>query len=249
MKKTIILVSIVSVCVVFLWLMFFFFPNITLWGEKEFLRGCQNDVRFHLSIAYVAAGALFTAIAFIGTLWINLKIHKNAVRASSLNAFLNVFEKIQNEKKFNDARKYVLNTLPKDLETIRTNNPEITEIGTRELKTMGKPKDKSNAKNEVITTGYNHVIYFCGKMEYLGLLLKNKYIEDESLLDYFGNIIIDSYKNVKDILAVDKKRNQNKTHSIHYAYLYYAALKRKPNFEKECKEYMSHRKNQMYANV
>lgn len=228
MRKSNITVSLLSVCVILLWLMFFFAPNITLIGEKELLQGCPKDIRSHLNIAYVAAGALFTAIAFIGTLWINLKIHKNAIRASSLDGFLNVFEKIQNEKKFNDARKYVLDRLPQDLQILKETGQTI---GLKEIKSI-----KINNNKDDKTTAYNHIMYFCGKMEYFGLLLKNRYIEEESILDYFGDTIINSYKNVKAILEVEQNRRKDITYYIHYAYLNDVALKRKPDFKKACKK-------------
>lgn len=235
-KKEIIIILSCLFCVLILWGIFFFFPIVLAWGEEDVL-GCLRAK--HLNTAYVAAGALFTAFAFGGAVFTIWYQQKNTLKATTLDVFTGIFDKIQNDKFFIRATNYVFYELISYLEK----NEEL-EVGSRELK-------KIKACKQI--TAYNYVMYVCKKMEYIGVLIKNEYISQE-LLNYYGDTIIRAYLIIEPFLLVDKERmkiyNNDKnrkykqvpeTYFIHFTMLYDKAIKLKPKFEKECIEYIKRR--------
>lgn len=189
----------------------------------------------YMNTACVAASALFTAFAFGATFYAIRQQQKetrnqkeNTLRVTTLNVFTRTFNELLNKATFIKSQEYVLYNLKKDIESIKlskqsTGNSD-NQIGTKEIMEFSKEN-------------YNFVMYFLTKMEYIGIIVKKKYI-DEIILDYFGEIIINSYENLEDILQVDKGREKGNTYFIHYRMLYDKAKDRKPRFENECTKYL-----------
>jgi hypothetical protein len=182
-----------------------------------------------LNVAYVAAGALFTALAFCVTFITLRQQRKDILSKTTLDVFLNVLEKIKNDPTFIDSKRYI------------SSNKFMSDLAILEAKTEDKKveiEDLLQLPNimgdNVSRSPYLYVRYFCDKMDYIGLILKQKYI-DTTILDYFRETIIESHKILEPLLTVTRQRKDN-TLFIHYTYLYNAALNREKDFISECND-------------
>lgn len=230
----------IGFCVaVLIWGLFLGFPKFLMCVKPEWF---NNDEYYgKLEIAYVAAGALFTALAF-GITFFTIMLQRNdTLRKTTLDVFTHTFYKIQDDVAFIQALSYIRNEFNKDLKQLKdkeTYKGKDGKIGIEELQHLSKKKPKGDVGKSF--NPYMTVRFFCDKMDYIGILLKKEYI-DEVLLDYFGNTIIETHNILEEQLIVSRERLGN-DYFPHFTWLYDRAKKRIPKFKKECNEYMNSRK-------
>ena len=216
------------IAVFVIWLLFILIPLSRMITGKEILSGIDD--------AYVMGGALFTGLAFAAT-YASLLIQNRALRVqlamSTLSSTVNL---ILDSERFRESRKYVMSMTffnhVKILEKIKKDDPIFIE----DWKKIDNGEKGENSTDEYINSykAYEKLIYFCSRMEYLGIVLKNKGI-DYTILDYYGNTIIESYKRLEPYIKNSRLRF-GETYYFHYTYLYYWATQREPKFKQECKE-------------
>ena len=223
---------VIAIALIIQLLLFSLVPTFIVESERFWAIPSTSN---YMNTACVAASALFTAFAFGATFYAirqqqkeTQKQKENTLRATTLNVFTRTFNELQNKPTFIKAQEYVLYNLRKDIEQIKSltqisENSDI-QIGTKEIMEFSKEN-------------YNLMMYFLTKMEYIGVIVKKEYI-DEIILDYFGEIIINSYDNLKVILSIDKNRSGRNSYFIHYLFLYNVAKKRKEDFMNECQYYL-----------
>lgn len=194
--------------------------------------------RENINIYYVSIGALFTALAFLGTISAILIQQSNLSKQTSFDVIKNVLNKVQNDKKYIEAIDYILEELPSILIILQDN---VEVIGSKEIKSKTK-------------SGFNHLLYFCRTMEYIGIVAKNKYVEEKILIQYLGKTIIETFNILFPILKVDIQRLGNNApfYFVHYRYLYYLAVNNKDVFitesNKSIKKY-ERVENKMYKHM
>ena len=71
---------------------------------------------------------------------------------------------------------------------------------------------------ERLRKAYEKITYFCSRMEYLGFIFNEKGAET-LIMEYYGRTILESYRNLHDI--IENSRNQDKMKRL---YLYYSKL-------------------------
>lgn len=206
-----------------IWLLFLLIPLIHIMTANEILKGI-NDV-------YVMAGALFTGLAFAATyasLLIQNKALKEQLAMDNLSSVINL---ILASDRFRESRKYVLSKTfchhVDILKKMKDDDPIYIE-DWKKLEMEEMDKESSNSYED-----YEKIIYFCGRMEYLGVVLKNKGI-DYTVLDYFGNTILESYKRLGTYIENSRARF-GETYYYHYTYLNYLATKRESTLKQSCK--------------
>lgn len=212
--------AIIIVCVI--WLLFMLIPVFRLITGKEILSGI-ND-------AYVMVGALFTGLAFAVT-YGSLLMQNNGLKEQlAMETLSNTIGLILNSDRFRESRKYVMSLTfcnhVKLLEKMKKDDPIFIE-DWKKLDTNGE-ENNANCYED-----YEKLIFFCSRMEYLGVVLKNKGI-DNTILDYFGSTIIVSYNRLKPFIENSRKISSETTY-FHYTYLYYLAKQREPILKQECK--------------
>ncbi|MDR0543311.1 MAG: hypothetical protein LBH19_14015 [Dysgonamonadaceae bacterium] len=192
------------------------------WADDYFINQTDGN---ELNNAYVAAGALFTAIAFLGTIFVFFYQYKTELRKTSLTVFTTVYSGMQNDPRLNEAFKYILKNIDRTTETV-THTKTICELKKEDIYIPRKRDKKEVAKR------FWSLIYFCDRMEYLGTLIKNDYI-DISLLYSRGRDIVCAYKVLEQWSffenGFDKKY-------IHFRYLVYFINKKQKKYEEYCKK-------------
>ena len=117
---------------ILIWLIFWFLPYIIYWLKLPFLHKCIGKEYVNLNMAFAAASALFTGLAFAGTIW-NIWQQENNVsnllEETSLKIFDSIFDKTTRDIEFRKAESYILNgSLSLDLEIIRKKNQRVDTI-------------------------------------------------------------------------------------------------------------------------
>lgn len=174
----------------------------------------------HLNTAYVAAGALFTAIAFLGTVFMFLYQHETEMKKTSLGIYQSIYSGMMNDPKFNDAFRYILRCINRKDKTI-LNRKTIAQLSKETVKL---PQQKT------AITRLNTITYFCDKMEYLGILISKDYL-DISLFYNNGYNIICAYKVLEDWSFFEGGYKQK---YIHFRYLVYLIDKEYKQYTKHC---------------
>jgi len=202
--------------VLVLWLFFVLAP----YGFKLFPVEYED-----LSIAYVSATALFTALAFGVSLYILFRQRSDVVTKTKLDFFVNILDKVKNDPLFVQARNYILSDVfNRDCKAL-----EKTSI-SRKI-SIGDFKKLKNKKSLSISP-YECVRYFCDKMDFIGIIVKEKYLDtaDTALFDYYGKVIINSYKTLEPLLLNSREKEETDVF-YHFTYLYNAASNRKLDIE------------------
>lgn len=218
--------SIIIVCVI--WLLFMLLPVLRLITGKEILSGI-ND-------AYVMVGALFTGLAFAvtyGSLLLQNNGLKEQLAMDNLSSTINL---ILDSERFRECRKYVLSkTFCNHVELLKKMKAE-DPIFIEDWKKLDNGEKTDNATDTYVNSykTYEKLIFFCGRMEYMGIVLKNKGV-DFTILDFFGNTIIESYTRLEPYITNSRIRF-GETYYFHYTYLYHLAKQRESMFKHECKE-------------
>lgn len=224
-KKLIRGITWTSIATFLCWLMFLIIPFSRLFPEEPSVNG--------LSAAYVMAGALFTGLAFAATI-ANLIVQNNVLKEQlTMDNLSNTIKVILSSERFLECRKYVMSNLFYDhinyLKKIKGEDPIFINDWKKLDEISRNNNTGANANNY-----YEMLIFFCGRMEYLGVVIKNKGI-DNTILDYFGNTIIESYYRLEPFIDNTRKMS-GETSYFHYTYLNYLAEQRKPKLQKECKK-------------
>lgn len=213
-----------------IWLFFLLIPIVRFFTGKEILNGIDD--------AYVMAGALFTGWAFAVT-FASLLMHNKALQEQlAMDTLANTINLILDSERFRESRKYVMSkTFYNHIEALRKMKDDNQEdIYIEDWKKIGNDEGKKKETDQA-PNNYEHyekLIYFCNRMEYLGITLKNKEI-DNSILDFFGSTIITSYKRLEPYIENSRKQN-GETYYFHYTYLNYLAKQREPKLKQDCRE-------------
>lgn len=220
--------AIIIVCVI--WLLFMLIPIFRLITGKEILSGI-ND-------AYVMVGALFTGLAFAVT-YGSLLLQNNALKEQlAMDNLSNTINLILDSDRFRECRKYVLSkTFCNQVELLKKMKTE-DPIFIEDWKKLDNGEKAENTTGEYVNSykSYEKLIFFCGRMEYMGIVLKNKGV-DYTVLDYFGNTIIESYARLEPYITNSRIRF-GETYYFHYTYLYNLAKQREPILKQECKDFL-----------
>lgn len=218
--------AIIIVCVI--WLLFMAIPIYLLLTGKEILSGV-ND-------AYVMVGALFTGLAFAAT-YGTLLLQNNGLKEQlAMDNLSNTINLILDSDRFRECRKYVLSkTFCNHVELLKKMKTE-DPIFIEDWKKLDNGEKAENTTGEYVNSykSYEKLIFFCGRMEYMGIVLKNKGV-DYTVLDYFGTTIIESYSRLEPYITNSRIRF-GETYYFHYTYLYNQAKQREPKLKQECKD-------------
>ncbi|NDV59109.1 hypothetical protein [Bacteroides sp. 519] len=164
----------------------------------------ENEVIFG-NFLFGAIGALFTGLAFAGTLSALLYQEQNRLKASTLNVFLDVFQTILYDERFTEAKNYVMKKFDSDFSDIRGKYTNET------IDMLWLEKHKDEYWNE-----YKMLSNFCNMMEYIGVIVANDYISREVLFDYWQEFIKNSFSKISKFFP-----NENIVDFYpHFAYLY-----------------------------
>ncbi len=214
MKKILILYIIGAIIVFTMWIYAYHAsnrPKNATTNEYLFYGKENNDVE-RLNTVYVALGALFTALAFGGALCSILYQHWTTLRATSLEVFTKTFNSMLTDAKFNKTLQYILH--------------HAHEQKTIEELKQEKIKSKDNYEIEA----YKTLFYFCDKMEYIGILIKQKYISNALLFPY-GKKISDAFNILNKWSFFE---GNNKKRFIHFRYLVYLINTNENKYDKYC---------------
>ncbi|MBR1991166.1 MAG: hypothetical protein IJ986_02705 [Bacteroidales bacterium] len=226
------LYTIIAMVVVFmLWLLFLLIPGSQLIAGKVV---CDS-----VNAAYVMAGALFTGLAFAATYISLLMQNKRLKEQLEMDTLSNSISLILNSDRFRESRKYVLSkTFIKHIEILKRMKGDAP-ICIEDWKDLDNEGNDSSSRDKDTNSygNYEKLIFFCSRMEYMGIILKNKGI-DNTFLDYFGNTIILSYQRLEPYIK-NSREQIGITSYFHYTYLYYLAKQREPILEQECKDLLN----------
>lgn len=216
------------IAVFVIWLLFLSIPIARLITGKAILNGIDD--------AYVMVGALFTGLAFAVT-YASLLTQNEALQEQlTMDTLSNTIDLILDSDRFRESRKYVMSMTfcnhVKLLEKMKKDDPIFIE----DWKKLDSGEKEENVTNEYVDSykAYEKLIFFCGRMEYIGITLKNKGV-DYTVLDYFGTTIIESYKRLEPYIKNSRIRF-GETYYFHYTYLYNLAKQREPKLKQECKD-------------
>ena len=193
-----------------------------------------NEILKGINDVYVMAGALFTGLAFAAT-YASLLIQNRALKEQlAMDNLSSVINLILSSDRFRESRKYVLSKTFCNHVDILKKMKDDDPIYIEDWKKLDKDGTGNNTnQNANSYKDYEKIIYFCGRMEYLGVVLKYKGI-DYTVLDYFGNTILESYKRLGTYIENSRARF-GETYYFHYTYLNYIAMKREPILKQSCK--------------
>ena len=213
MKKTLTtwIFSLLIVFVFTMWFGAYFLSNKTKSGtttEYVFYGEKINEVE-RLNAVYVALGAFFTALAFAGALWAIDEQRKTALRATSIEIFTKTYQTIMTDTKINKTLEYILKR-------------------SKEQKTVESLKKGTVYLNKKPENLYRCLFYFCDKMEYVGILMKQKYL-DRSLLYPNGEKIVTAFDTLESWNFFDRN---NKERFIHFRNLAYTIKEQKKDYDK-----------------
>ena len=218
--------TIIAIIAVFVfWLLFLIIPIFQL---------ITNQVRLDsINSIYVMVGALFTGLAFAVT-YISLLVQNKSLKEQlAMDTLSNTMDLILDSNRFRESRKYVMSkTFYSHIDILK----KMKDDDPIYIEDWKKLDNTSSNQNPAANTyeDYEKLIFFCGRMEYLGIVLKNKGI-DYTILDYFGNTIIESYKRLEPYIENSRKR-YGENYYFHYTYLYAWAKHREPILKQNCKE-------------
>lgn len=214
-RKIIWPISVISI----LWVIFLM---ISLWWIIKEGRGNFSDFLFH------AISTLFSGIALVVA---SLSIYfqsKNSQKQIDVNIFTETIREIIDSDRFYESRVYLfsneyyrdLNQLKRELGKEKFNLNDIRNLCYKNICVNPKTQEK-------LRKSYEKIIYFCSKMEYLGVICK-KEVAANIIIDYYGITIVQSYERLKCI--IDNEDDDLNSMYSHYVYLYKSAKLREMIF-------------------
>jgi hypothetical protein len=202
---------------------------------------------------FIASGALSTALAFGATYYAIRKQQKDTLRTTTLEVYINIFDKMLQDESLKRAQQYVKNDLSSDIKQFikeskgididMDNKAEVSQYVSEIIEELKKIKNKkSNTKNKdgfdnVITASYeskfDYIDKVCNKIEYIGVLVKHGYIDIDFIIDYWDEIISKTYEKLEPF--IDSERQRNACMYFHYQYLYEQTLSKRDHYEQKKK--------------
>ena len=193
----------------------------------------------YMTASFTAATALFTGIAFAVTYISLYQQSKSLNRQIDYNVFSDTIRLIMDSDKFFQCRQYIYSkNYYRDIEelkrvitdyngsigqhdVINTNAPNLKNFRTiiRNIDEIQPLVDKDIKKK--LCKSYEKIIFFCGRMEYLGFMYENN-MAVSLILDYYAGTIKESYCILKSL--IEEKGNG---FYIHYTHLFNLARTKK----------------------
>lgn len=224
-----------GVCgLVFLWIVFLFVPFIFSHTHEE------KEIVTFLNVSFTAATALFTGIAFTIAYISLYQQNQNLNRQINLSVFSNTIRLIMDSDKFLQSRQYIYSKdYYRDIEElkriIKNYNDSIghddlisvDEFGLKDFRKIIRNIDEiqplvDKETKERLCISYEKIIYFCGRMEYLGFMCEKK-AAVSLITDYYARTIMESYSILKPL--IEKKGEEKNRVEIYsnYSRLFYRA--------------------------
>lgn len=207
---------------------FLFIFILLLWYlfcPYSYLFGCSQ----HKNTAYVAAGALFTAIACWGTVGTIFYQYQTELKKTSLGIYQIIYSGMMADPKFNNAIKYLNENKNQQKTKIQLMHERVEFLQNIEISST--PTGTIVKKTFTEDNQYKILMYFCEKMEYLGILIKENNL-DISLFYSNGETIANAF-NVMEEWAFFEEYDSRKY--IHFRYLVHRIKKEKNRYYKHCK--------------
>ena len=167
---------------------------------------------------YIGLGTILTACTLCGTICAIIYQHKTILRASSLKIFSQTYNELQNESNFKKIFEY-----------ISSDSSGITKMTLKEMQESFIDWEENGKTIEI--TKFNAIEYFCQRLEYIGILVKNKYIS-ASLLYPIGMKISNAYKHLNNS---DFNKELQRDRYLHFRYLVYKIRTEEELFDDYCK--------------
>lgn len=216
-KYNIVVIAVILfIITILVWYLFYPFSSM-FWS-------CQ-----HKNTAYVAAGALFTALAFLGTVVTVLYQYKTELQKTSLGIYQIIYSGMMADPKFNNAIKY-LNENKNQQKTKSQLMHERVEF-LQNIEISSTPTGTIVKKTFTEDNQYKILMYFCEKMEYLGILIKENNL-DISLFYSNGETITNAFDVMKEWAFFEGHDSRK---YIHFRYLVHRIKKEKNRYHKHCK--------------
>lgn len=188
--------------------------------------GMHKDRENLLDILFQVVNILFSGIAIIVAYISYVYKSKDFNKQIDVSAFSETIQKLVESDKFCESRMYVLSVLyDRDIENAKR------LVGKKDIYLDDIKKLCSKGKNSRLTvvpaieylyTSYQTILYFTSEMEYLGTLY-NKGIASDYIIDYYRNLIVETYEKLCPILCGPKENADNYPY---YKMMYIAAKKR-----------------------
>ena len=222
MKKVYVLVGIV----IGLWVVFWFVPIFV--NNPE-----ENSTNFYTAL-FTAAGALFTGLAFAVAYGALYKQQEEMIKQMNLTT-LSDSSCIMDKPKFVESRNYIYSkAFNGDIETVRhiLNLENGEAVGLDDFKRVflqnlhGNDVPISDELKEKLRVSYEKISYFCGKMEYFGVLYGDK-LASTIFIEYYGKTITETYQKLRPIIEKTREGPKSEMMYKHYTLLYDSATKRK----------------------
>ena len=215
-KKTILYGCIWGIGIIlFLWVLFLGVPFLFDYADNEY------GIVDYLGVSFAAATALFTGSAFTVAFVSIYQQNKGINRQIDLNVFSETIRLLMKSDRFLRSQTYIFSDEYKwDRNIIRKilGLQEDAQISLDDYKKVYKHKktdDESLKKIKLrIRTAYEKIIYFCGRMEYLGFVCQ-KHAAQDYILEFYGLTITESYEVLKELIEKNKG-----TAYHHYTELY-----------------------------
>lgn len=224
-KKTIIWISIGSIILIIVWLLFWLLPF-----RVEYVH-CNKDIVCYLEVSFAAATALFTGIAFTVAYISLYQQNKGLKRQLDMDVFSDTLNLIMASDRFTRSKMYIyseeyyydMSKLKKMLGLAEEEKIKLDDF--RRVCFYRTPSGSSIHMNEKtkerLRKSYEKISYFCGRMEYLGFMSK-KEVADHLILEFYWQTIVDSYNILNKYIYITED-GQNK----YYSELYCEALQYK----------------------
>lgn len=188
--------------------------------------GMHKDRENLLDILFQVVNILFSGIAIIVAYISYVYKSKDFNKQIDVSAFSETIQKLVESDKFCESRMYVLSVLyDRDIENAKR------LVGKKDIYLDDIKKLCSKGKNSRLTvvpaieylyTSYQTILYFTSEMEYLGTLY-NKGIASDYIIDYYRNLIVETYEKLCPILCGP---NDVAGNYPYYKKMYIAAKKR-----------------------
>ena len=214
--------------ILFFWVLAFVVP--LLFNPNNPDKKIKDKLDYY-DVSFLSIGALFTGIAFAAT-FSSLEHQKDSLKKQidlsnkqiDLDLFSETIRLVMDDDKFITSRKYIYSPdFYRDIEEVGrivSKGKESLELGDfrRIIHSNDSQITIDKETKERLRKAYEKITYFCSRMEYLGLIFNEKGAEN-LIMEYYGRTILESYRNLHDI--IENSRNQDKMKRL---YLYYSKL-------------------------
>ncbi len=173
---------------------------------------------------FVASSSLFAALA-VGLTAYNLKKQQDdRLQATTLDVYIHIFDKMLKDEHLKGAIKYVRQDLYKDLVSL---NPNHDPNCPKEMLKSIIALKNDDVKFEKVNMVHDNI-------EYLGVLVKHNYIAMDLVVDYWDDVIEDTFEKLKPFIL--EQRKTTPFFCFHYQYLYEHSFDNKASRTKKKKK-------------